>query len=128
MWSRKTLRPKSMKLPFLASIAASGLLLTATSIAGTRPHYGGTLRIQSRDSVTSLDDIYAAPNTVLKQQLAENLFNRLTRIDESGNPLPALATAWKSDQQQRVWEFQLRSDVIFSNGAMLTSGDVVQSI
>src|SRR2546423_9688932 len=101
MWSRRTLRQKSMKLPFLASIAASCVLLAAPAVGGTRPHYGGALRIESRDVLTSLDDICAAPNTVLKQQLAENLFDRLTRVDESGSPLPSLATAWKTDLQQR---------------------------
>src|SRR3954470_16888872 len=117
-----------MKLRYLLLIAASPIALIALMHAGTRPHYGGTLRIQSRGVVTSIDGLWTSPSTLLRQQLSQLLFDGLTRIDESSNAQPSLATSWRSDAQQRVWEFQLRSDATFANGASLTPADVASAL
>src|SRR4051812_11856371 len=117
-----------MKLRYLLLIAASPLALIVLMHAGTRPHYGGTLRVQSRDVVTSIDGLWTSPSTLLRQQLSQFLFDRLTRVDESGNGQPSLATSWRSDAQQRIWEFQLRSDARFANGVPVTPADVASAI
>lgn len=117
-----------MKLRSLLSIAVSLSLFAHAAFAGTRPHYGGTLRVQSRDTVTSIDGIWTQPNTVLRQQLSYLLFDRLTTVDDHGAPLPSLAVSWKTDGQQRIWEFQLRKDATFSNGPTLTAADVINAI
>src|SRR5947209_4517070 len=99
-----------MKLRYLLLIAARRMFLVAMMSAmmssmlsaGTRPHYGGTLRIQSRDVVTSIDGIWTSPSTSLRQQLSQLLFDRLTSVDDSGKAQPSLATSWRSDAQQRV--------------------------
>src|SRR3954467_805181 len=117
-----------MKLRSLLSIVVSLSLFANVAFAGTRPHYGGTLRVQSRDVVTSIDGIWTAPSTVLRQQLSYLLFDRLTRVDDSGFARPSLAISWKADSQQRIWEFQLRKDATFSNGSSVSAADVVSSI
>jgi peptide/nickel transport system substrate-binding protein len=117
-----------MKLRYSASIAASLLLAVGTLFAGTRPHYGGTLRVQSRDSVTSPDNIWMTPNTVLAQQLANALFDRLVEIDANGQVRPSLAVAWKTDSQQRVWEFEIRPNVKLSDGSDLSARLVAASL
>src|SRR3954447_23473853 len=116
-----------MKRRYLASIAVS-LTLFAGALAETRPRYGGTLRLQSRDVVTSIDGVWTSPGTVLRQQLSYLLFDRLTRLNDLGLPQPSLATSWKADTQQRVWEFQLRNDATFSNGSSVSAADIVSSI
>jgi peptide/nickel transport system substrate-binding protein len=44
------------------------------------------------------------------------LFDPLVRIGESGEPEPALATAWRAEEPTR-WRFTLRPGAAFSNGA-----------
>lgn len=118
-----------MKLQYSASIVTSIVLAAALSAAaGTRPHYGSTLRLQSRDIVTTLDNVWESPNTVLQQQLVYLLFDRLTRVNDAGNPEPALALSWKADAQQRVWEFQIRNGATFSDGSAVTAQDIASSI
>lgn len=118
-----------MKRQFLRSIAAASLTLAAClATAGTRPHYGGTLRVQSRDSVVQIDNIFSAPNSVLRQQLAELLFDRLTRVDEGGAARTSLALSWKSDSGSRLWEFHLRTGVTFADGSPMVAADVVRCL
>src|SRR3954465_2569754 len=109
------LRQENMKLRSLLSIAISFALLAVPMFAGTRPHYGGTLHVQSRDAITSIDGIRTSPNSVLCQQLSHLLFDRLTSVNELGAPKPSLALSWSSDAQQRIWTFQLRKDATFPN-------------
>src|SRR5438445_11713881 len=109
-----------MKRSSLLLIAGVSLTLFASEARGsTHPHYGGSLRVQSRDSVTSMDNLWAAPNSVLKQQLAFLLFDRLTRLDDAGSAKPSLAVSWKADPQQRVWEFEIRPNVLLSDDSEL---------
>src|SRR4051812_39341191 len=117
-----------MKLRSLLSIAVSLSLFANPALAGTRPHYGGTLHVQSRDAVTSIDGMWTQPNTVLRQQLSYLLFDRLTTVDDHATPQPSLATSWKTDAQQRVWKIQPRKDAAFSNGSILTAADVANAV
>src|SRR5437868_2933052 len=116
-----------MKLQYSASIAASLLLTVSFTFGGTRPHYGGTLRVQSRDVVTSIDGVWTSPNTVLRQQLCSLLFDRLSVVDDRGKARPSLAT-WSGDSQQRIWEFELRPGIFFAGGSRLTPADVAAAI
>ncbi len=117
-----------MKLRLLLSIAVSFSLISPAALGGTRPHYGGILRVQSRDFVTSIDNVWVSPQTVLQQQLSELLFDRLTAVDDAGVARPSLAASWRSDQQQRIWEFQIRTGASFSDGSIVSTQDVAACI
>ncbi|HKB54077.1 MAG TPA: hypothetical protein VKD22_08760, partial [Ramlibacter sp.] len=75
-----------MKQRFLPWLAAASLL-GSSATAATRPHYGGTLRLESRESLRSLDpaDLAATP---LGRNVARLLYETLT--DESGQNNSAL--------------------------------------
>jgi MarR-like DNA-binding transcriptional regulator SgrR of sgrS sRNA len=94
------------------------------SEASTRPHVGGTLRLELRERVPTLDP-RAQPDeaqAARAQGLLDALvFDRLLRLDDHGNPAPALAVAWQSGDAGKRWRFQLRSGVQFSDGAPLTA-------
>src|SRR3954465_7716146 len=97
MLSAETLRQENMKpQPFL-SIAASVVLLATPLFGGSRPHYGGTLHVLSRDAITSIDGVRTSPNSVLCQQLSYLLFDHLTSVDDFGKANPSLALSWSSD-------------------------------
>lgn len=100
---------------------AISLLLAAAalqSMARTRPHYGGTLRVE-----VAGDGIHSSDGLVLRLVL-----DGLTQPGADGTPQPSLAVSWKSENSDHRWEFQLRQGVQFQNGVPLTADRVVASL
>ena len=96
--------------------------LVALSVAATRPHYGGTLRVEMRGSFSSFD---IGPDTNanrarVRDIVLRNVCDRLTSIDAAGNPQPSLATAWRAEGGGRTWFFTVRDGVSFQNGTTIT--------
>jgi len=60
---------------------------------------------------------------ILNVNFMYNLYDKLTRWDAELKLQPELATSWK-DVSDTVWEFTLRQDVKFHDGAPLTAEDV----
>ncbi|MBI1786505.1 MAG: hypothetical protein HYR60_03000 [Acidobacteria bacterium] len=91
--------------------------MAVAASAATRPHYGGTLRVQIRTRVTEpgADD-----------QLAWLLCDRLVRLDARGEPQPALAVSWQ--QEAGRWKFRLRSGVKFHDGSPLTAAAAASAL
>ena len=55
-----------------------------------------------------------------------HVFSRLIEMDHNQQLVPALAVSWKP-VNDTTWEFKLRKDVKFSNGASFTADDVIYS-
>lgn len=100
-------------------------LLALTVMAEERPRYGGTLRVQMREPVHSLDPADGKDLTQARQRLAFLLFDRLTEIDDKGRVQPALAVSWSPDTEHRVWRFYLRAGVTFHDGTVLTAQHIL---
>ncbi len=97
----------------------SGLLLASVcASARTRPHYGGTLRVETQG------DPWQGRDSIGRRIV----FDSLTRVDSSGAVLPALALRWQSQNADHRWQFWLRPGVRFHDGSLLTSDGVVQSL
>ncbi len=95
--------------------------------ASTRPHYGGTLRVELSARVSSLDlaeKTTGETEAAAKQRLSNLVFDSLARLDENGQPKSALALSWKSDAAAKRWEFHLRPGVKFHDGTLLAPSDV----
>jgi peptide/nickel transport system substrate-binding protein len=101
--------------------SAISFLLVLVGISGwarTRPHYGGTLRVEvAGDGVTSPDAI-----------ILHLVLDGLTRSASDGSLQPALATEWKSSNGDRRWDFMLREGVTFHNGFPLTADRAASSL
>jgi peptide/nickel transport system substrate-binding protein len=82
--------------------------------ARTRPHYGGTLRIETQADPWQK---YASPARRL-------VFEGLTRVDRTGVVRPALAISWKSEDADHRWQFQLRAGIHFHDSSALTAASV----
>lgn len=54
-------------------------------------------------------------------------FDALTEVEEGGEIVPALATAWRAEHE-RLWVFDLRKGIRFSNGEPFTSDAVIAAI
>lgn len=80
------------RLACLSLALNSALLLSAA----TRPHYGGTLRVQ-------LAGMFPGPEAV------PLVGETLVRYDERGDFVPMLARGWQADADKKRWRFIIRS-------------------
>jgi peptide/nickel transport system substrate-binding protein len=118
-----------MKLFGLKFLVASSLLLTGWAAAGTRPNYGGTLRVMTRIAPTSLDPLHQTQaESLVQQNLSQLLFDNLVVLDGVGRMNPGLALSWKSDAGNQRWTFALRHGVTFDDGTPLTATLVAGSL
>jgi len=93
-------------------------LIALTATARTRPHYGGTLHVETAGDPWDRED-----------GLARRLvYDGLTQLDSAGNVQSALALAWEADGNSHRWQFRLRPGVHFQDGTALTSTAVVASL
>src|SRR6185295_3961501 len=99
----------------------AAISLIAAAHAATRPHYGGTLRLEMAARVTS-------PDPLVEDNLNGVLFDRLVTFSESAQAQPALATSWRHDAEFKRWEFQLRPGVKFHDGTPLTAAVVAAAL
>lgn len=101
------------------NVAAAGALLGAVLGAQAQE-----LRIGFKAEVTSADPhVLGASN----RGVWSNVYEGLVGQDESLRPVPRLAMSWKA-LDDRQWEFKLRPNVKFHNGAPLTAEDVKFSL
>jgi peptide/nickel transport system substrate-binding protein len=117
-----------MKRICLRLTVVYSLLLVGAS-AGTRPHYGGTLRLTTSSALASLDpaDI-GQTNAISLRDISSLLFDTLVILDDRGSPQPGLAVSWTSSSACQHWQVELRRGVTFSDGAPLTSDVVAASL
>ena len=101
------------------SVISSLLVLVCVSAeARTRPHYGGTLRVEIAG------DPLQAPDGSARRLILDGL----TEWQADGSVAPALALNWQSDGNSHRWEFHLRPGVLFHDGSPLTADAVVMSL
>ncbi len=62
------------------------------------------------------------------QDLSALVFDGLTTLDETGQVSPALATGWELSEGGDSYEFQLRRDVLWHDGAPFTAMDVAFTV
>jgi MarR-like DNA-binding transcriptional regulator SgrR of sgrS sRNA len=104
----------------LRRFAISFLLVSAGIYAWgrTRPHYGGTLHLETAG------DAWQRPDGIARRLV----FDGLTQLDASGNLRPALAATWEADSNFHRWQFRLRPGVHFQDGSPMASAAVVTSL
>src|SRR5438034_6796955 len=118
-----------MKRSASALIAAASVLIAAGSMAATRPHYGGTLRIAVQAAPTSLDPADSSrPDSFTRRNVSRSIFDTLVDQDDRGRLLPAIATSWEPDPGNQRWHFYLRSGISFHDGTAVNSDTVSASL
>lgn len=100
--------------------AISGVLLWfALSLsARTRPHYGGTLRVDVQG------DAWQGTEAIARRLTMDGL----TQLDSLGGVRPALALRWESQSGDHRWQFWIRPNVRFHDGTPLTGTAVAESL
>ncbi len=100
------------------AISAVLACLTLSATARTRPHYGGTLRIETQG------DAWQMPDGMVRRLVLDTL----TTVSDTGGVQPALAVQWESQNAAHRWEFWIRPGVHFQDGEALTSDAVAAAL
>jgi peptide/nickel transport system substrate-binding protein len=74
-----------------------------------------------------LAPIVAQANPV-EQDLTSLVFDGLTMLDATGQVSPSLATDWDVSEDGTIYEFHLRHDVVWQDGAPFTAADVAFTV
>ena len=97
--------------------------MAAGAAASVRPRFGGSLRVQISERVSTIDPRQwpaASDQAATAERIESLIFDRLVRFDDHGAVQPALAVSWQHDAQSKRWQFRLREGVKFSDGSPLT--------
>jgi peptide/nickel transport system substrate-binding protein len=109
------------------SAISSLLLLAAAAHAGSRPRYGGTVRVLLHDKVMSVDPLSEEDHPAARDRMAALAFETLTAVDAQGRVRPGLAVSWRADPSKKSWQFRLRL-ANFHDGTVVTAADVAASL
>jgi len=107
-----------------AVLAAVIIVSTAGASAAPMTAAGPPLRYLAGPAGT-LDPAFIADAGDV--QLLLQLYAGLTRLDETGEPYPSLASGWEISDDGRTYEFAIREGLTFSDGTPLTAEDVRRS-
>lgn len=112
-----------MPNPIRRSLLSAAIPLTATLMM-VAPATAQELRIGLSAEPSALDPHYhqLGPNN----QIATQVYERLTDQDENQKPIPGLAESWRATDE-KTWEFKLRKGVKFADGGDFTARDVIFS-
>ena len=112
--------------PAFASACLAGALVSAA-----RPQYGGTLRIDTRATIRTLDPAASPTDAVeaaVSNRIAPLVFEPLVFVDPAGGLKPLLASSWESEGGGRRWRFRLRGGVRLHDGTPLEPWHVATSL
>ena len=115
-----------------ASLTVAALAIALTATAAGAAHLGTMANAAGRDDVkigaaapSTLDP--AATGDVASASVTAQLFESLTTFDQGLTLRPALAQSWQVSDDGKQVTFQLRPNLVFSDGSPLTADDVVGS-
>ena len=113
-----------------ASFALASVVLAVNASRGARPHYGGTLRIETEATIRALDPTRPPdPDDALTtKRLLPLVFETLVAPDASGGLRPVLASSWATDARGLRWRFPLRPGIRRHDGATLESWQVAAAL
>lgn len=91
---------------------AISVCLAGTALTAARPHYGGTLRLETTGAGAT-------------RRVNALVYEALVTSDADGMLRPALATSWDSDARGRRWRFRLRRGVRLHDSSTLQPSHIV---
>jgi peptide/nickel transport system substrate-binding protein len=115
-----------MRLPPLGLATAAALAAT-TALTALAPAEARTLRWARSGDALTLDP--HAQNEGPTAALNHHIYETLAARDQAGKLVPGLATSWRIlPTDATTWEFKLRPNVKFHDGASFDAEDVVFSL
>lgn len=107
--------------------AAQPAAAPAANAGNETPKPGGILKLARAQDLSNLDPIVPGDNMTIWALLL--MYDQLVRVTADGNDVePALATDWTISEDKKTYVFNLRKDVKFHDGSVMTSADVKFSL
>ena len=100
-------------------------MIAVAAVASTTVAAAANLSVGLGTDVTAINPHYH--NLTPNNNVAAHIFGYLVERNEKSQPIPGLATEWKTIDPN-TWEFKLRKGVKFHDGSDFTAADVVASI
>ena len=113
------------RLTRVAAIVAAGVLVVSLGPSGSPTSAAGPPLRYLAGPPGTLDPAFIT--NAGDVQLHLQLYAGLTRLDETGEPYPSLASGWEISDDGLTYEFTIRDDLEFSDGSPLTAEDVRRS-
>ena len=110
------------KSPLIALSSLAILLLAGVAAAASRPRYGGTLKVEVRAQVRSVDPVQEPWSVVTPL-----IYDTLVELDASNHPQASLAVSWTEENEHRV-RLTLRRGIRFSDGTPMSATLVSASL
>ncbi len=111
--------------PAAAAAATSGVSVASKPGSTAAPKSGGTLVWAIGSDIANLDGHLL---TSTNYETVFRAYDRLTALDEQGQPQPQLAESWELSGDAKQLKLSLRKGVQFHTGRELTSDDVKWNI
>jgi peptide/nickel transport system substrate-binding protein len=110
--------------PITVTVGGTPIAAVEEDLSNATP--GGTFRFGRGDDSDVLDPVTTQFNTSIWYIMS--IYDQLVRVGPDGISLvPGLAESWDISDDGLTYTFHLRPNVLFSDGAPLTSNDVVYS-
>jgi peptide/nickel transport system substrate-binding protein len=117
-----------MKTRFAIGILAAATLSLVTSVSAfAAGHAKTSVNIGLQLEPPHLDPTAGAAGAIDDVTYA-NVFEGLTRINENGEVLPALASSWEISDDGKTYTFKLAEGVTFHDGSSFDSADAKFSL
>jgi len=113
------------RLTRVAAFVAAGVIALSTSTSGGPILAAGPPLRYFAGPPGTLDPAFIADAADV--QLLLQLYAGLTRLDETGEPYPSLASGWEISADGLTYDFVIRGDLEFSDGAPLVADDIRRS-
>jgi peptide/nickel transport system substrate-binding protein len=85
-------------------------------------------KITVMQSSVSLGDPHICSDSANRLSIIFTVYEALVKLDNEGNYQPSLAESWNVEEDSRSWIFNLRNNVKFHNGDILSAEDVVATL
>ena len=108
-----------------AAVAIAGLIALSSTISGEPTRAAGPPLRYLAGPPGTLDPAFIADAGDV--QLLLQVYAGLTRLDETGEPYPSLASGWEISDDGLTYTFEVRDGLEFSDGSPLVAEDVRRS-
>ena len=113
------------RLTRVAAVVAAGVIALSTGASGGPILAAGPPLRYLASPPGSLDPAFIADAGDV--QILLQLYAGLTRLDETGEPYPSLASGWEISDDGLTYRFVIRDDLEFSDGSPLVADDIRRS-
>ena len=113
------------RLTRVAALAAAGVMALSTSTSGGPILAAGPPLRYLAGPPGTLDPAFISDAADV--QILLQLYAGLTRLDETGQPYPSLASGWEISSDGLTYEFTIRDGLEFSDGTPLGAEDIRRS-